>query len=461
MMRLACLTALIAVAAVVVAGAATDSARAVSIPVEVAGSVQVEFTSSTGAGCELRCGPTGSVSGSLTWDPGAQADLEVTERRAGARRELDASLFFLGGPGQDAPTTTAHVVRDAAGGAPAVCSDARVNDLTFLDFSAGSPSHVEARLLKGGPDDSNLFRTRCGGPLEGDLVGALPTAKLDLATFTRGRATVDLSGTRQFAARGFAGTVRSSIELRLGRFATDLPPPLEVTSRRLPGYAPRSVIATYRIEQVAGSIETSFTGGVEPALCNPLDSCGAFGTVRLSPMVSAGRATFVAYGPARRVSGRELRTVLGLRRGPRVGGVTASGVADWGRDGGTLSESFTGGDGTVCKDTVPLPSGFMTFWVGPRRVSSQPTAAAPRRGRTCSAPIAPARRYSMRPKTTRSPPGACREASFGKSRVAITLTRGRAFDSEPYAGETRPSLTIVLRRIAVRERLGFDVLNEL
>ena len=460
MMRLVRLTALIAVTAVVVAGAATDSARAVSIPVEVAGSVQVEFTSTAGAGCELRCGPTGSVSGSLAWDPGAQADLEVTERRAGARRELDASLFFLGGPGQDAPTTTAHVVRDAAGGAPAVCSDARVNDLTFLDFSAGSPSHVEARLLKGGPDDSNLFRTRCGGPLEHDLVGALPTAKLDLATFTRGRATVDLSGTRQFAAHGFTGTVRSSIELRLGRFATDLPPPLEVTSRRLPGYAPRSVVATYRIEQVAGSIETSFTGGAEPPLCNPLDSCGAFGTVRLSPMVSAGRATFVSYGPARRVSGRELRAALGLRRGPRVGGVTASGVADWGRDGGTLSESFTGGDGTVCKDTVPLPSGFMSFWVGPRRVFAtygRSSAAGPDLLRThCPGPsILDA--AQDHPLATGSVP----RSSFGKSRVAITLTRGRAFDSEPYAGETGASLTIVLRRVAVRERLGFDVLNEL
>jgi hypothetical protein len=460
MMRLVRLTALIALASLVVPGAGANSARAVSIPVEVSGSVQVDFASSAAAGCELRCGPSASLAGSLTWDPGGQADLEVTERRAGARRELDASLVFLGGAGQDAPTTTAHVVRDAAGGAPAVCSDVRVNDLTFLDFSAGSPSHVEARLLKGGPDDSNLFRTRCGGPLEPDLVGALPSAKMDLATFTRGRVTVDLSGTRQFAARGFTGTVRSSIELRLGRFATDLPPPLEVTSRRLPGYAPRSVIARYRIEHVAGSIETSFTGGTELPLCNPLDSCGAFGTLRLSPMVSAGRATFVAYGPAKRVSGGELRAVLGLRRGPRVRGVTASGVADWSRDGGSLSESFTGGDGTVCNDTIPLASGFMTFWVGPRRVFAtygRSSAGGPDLLRThCPGPsILDA--AQDHPLATGSVP----RNSFGKSRVVITLTRGRPFDSEPYAGDTRPALTIVLRRVAVRERLGFDVLNEL
>jgi hypothetical protein len=446
---------LIAFACALAPAAAGAAPRTLSIPVDVEGSVQVEFTASPGTPCERLC----SSSGSLTWDPTGQANLEVTDSGTGARRQLEASLFFLGGPGQDAPTTTAHVVREVAGGLPAVCSDARVNDLTFLDFSAGSRSHVEARFVSGEPDDSNLFRTRCGGPLEGDLLAALPSARIDLATFTGGDATVDLTATRPFEAHGLTGTVRSSVKLKLGRFEPEPPPP-GATSRPLPGYAPRSVIALYRVEQVAGTVETSFTGGSEQPVCNPLDSCGAFGTLRLSPNVSAGRATFAAYGPARRVSGRQLRAVLGLRPGPRLRGVAASGVADWSRDAGSLSESFTDSAGSACTDMVPLGRGFMTFGEGPRRVFAsygRSSAAGPDLLRTrCPGPsiIDAAQDH---PLATGSVP----RRAFRKSRVAITLSRGRTFTSEPYAGVTRPALTIVLRRVAVRERLGFDVLSEL
>jgi hypothetical protein len=454
-MRVLRLVALIALASALAPASAAGAGRTVTIPVEVEGSLQVEFASSPATGCERMCGS----SGSLTWDPSGQANLEVTEVGAGARRRLEASLFFLGGPGPDAPKTTAHVVREVAAGTPAVCSDARVNDLTFLDFSAGSSSHVEARLASGGPDDSNLLRTRCGGPLEGDLLAALPTARLDIPTFTRGGATVDLAATRPFAAHGFAGTVRSSVELKVGRFEPEPPPP-GATARPLPGYAPRSVIAAYRVEQVTGTVTTSFTGGSEVPLCNPLDSCGAFGTLRLEPRVSAGRATFVAYGRARRVTGRQLRAALGLRPGPRARGVTASGVADWIRDGGSLSESLTDSAGSVCTDKVPLGGGFMTFWVGPRRVFAsygRSSAAGPDLLRTrCPGPsILDA--AQDHPLAT----GSVSRRAFRSARVVITLTRGRPFTSEPYAGVTSPALTIVLRRVAVRERLGFDVLSEL
>ena len=35
--------------------------------------------------------------------------------------------------------------------------------------------------------------------------------------------------------------------------------------------------------------------------------------------------------------------------------------------------------------------------------------------------------------------------------AVITLDRGRPFESEPYSGQTRASVTIVLRRVRVRE----------
>jgi hypothetical protein len=434
----------------VAAHAAASPVRSVSIPVTIEGTAQVDFTSNAETGCERRC----DISGSVTWDPSGRADLEVSEYTTRGKRELEASLFFFGGLGQDAPRTTAHVMRVAAGGSPGVCSDARVNEVTFLDFSAGSDSHVDVRLLKGRPDDSNLFRSRCGGPLERDLAAAMPSASLDRSRLAKGGTTVDLSDVRPFAAGGFAGIVRSSIKLRLGR-ASDSPVPAIDASRRPPAFAPRSVIAVYEIEQIAGTVVTDFTGGIEGPLCDPLDVCGASGTVRLSPLVSSGRATFVAYGPAKRVSGRELRSALGLRAGPRVGGITASGVADWSRDSGSAFESFVDADGTSCTDTVPLAGGFMTFWVGPRRVFAgyaRSSGGGPDPLRThCPGPsILDA--AQIHPLATGTVP----RRAFRKRRVVITLSRGRNFESEPYAGHTRPALKIVLVRKRVRETLGFD-----
>lgn len=452
-LRVAIMAALVTLATPVAAGEA-EVVRTTSIPVKVEGSVQVEFTSSTAAGCVGPC----NVSGSLTWAPAGEADLTVSDNRFPGRRELSASLFFLGGAEQDGPTTTAHVVRDAPGGTAGVCSDARVASLTFLDFSAGSSSQVEARLLRGRPDDSGLFRTRCGGPIESDLVTALPSATLDRATLERGGTTVDLSGTRPFAANGFAGTALSSIKLRLGRPRNALTPSARSTARQPPAYAPRTVIAVYQVERVAGTIVTSFTGGAEQSVCAPLDTCGASGSVRLTPLVSSGRATFAAYGPARRVSGRDLRAALGLRPGPRAPSITASGVADWNRDLGSAAESFTDGDGAACSDTLPLAGGFITFWVGPRRVFAT-------YGRGSGAGLDPLRTRCPGPSIADAAEGhalatgSVPRAAFHRRRVVITLSRGRTFQSQPYAGQTQPSLQIVLRRKRVSETLGFEGLG--
>ena len=43
--------------------------------------------------------------------------------------------------------------------------------------------------------------------------------------------------------------------------------------------------------------------------------------------------------------------------------------------------------------------------------------------------------------------------AFRERRVTITLDHGRPFESEPYAGQAKPALTLVLRRVRVRERV--------
>jgi hypothetical protein len=288
----------------------------------------------------------------------------------------------------------------------------------------------------------------------------MPSVTLGRALLMKGHTTIDLSATRPFAAHGFAGTVRSSVKLRLGR-PREEPSEQELTeSGEPPPSAPRTVIAVYDIEEVSGSIVTAFTGGTERSLCDPLDACGTSGVVRLSPFVSTGRATFVAYGPARRVSGHDLRAALGLSPGPVAPHINASGVADWSRDSGSVVESFTDSDGTACSDTVPLAGGFMTFYVGPRRVFAsygRGSGAGPDLLRThCPGP-------SILDAAQNSPlaTGKVPRREFRKRRVVITLSRGRPFASEPYAGESRPALKVVLRRVRVRETLSFDVLGGL
>jgi hypothetical protein len=453
---LVCASVLAGLAGLVVPAVSEGAAllQTISIPVKVEGTVQVDFTSNPATGCRGPC----DLTGSLTLDPTGEADLEVSEYRTAEGHRLAASLFFLGDSEQDGPTTTAHVIRAGAGGSDGVCSDAQVATLAFLDFSADSSSHVEARLLRGLAGDPGFFRTRCGGPIERDLVAALPSVVVDRAMLRKGGADVDLSGTRPFAGDGFAGTARSSVKLHLGAPRIAEPSPRRAATRRPPPYAPRTVIAVYRVEQVTGSIVTNFSGGAEQPLCGPLDICGASGTVRLLPSVSSGRATFAAYGPARRVSGRNLRAALGLRPGPRLPIITASGIADWRRDSGSAAESFTAADGATCSDTVQLSGGFISFWVGPHRVFAAygrgPGSFADPLRTACPGPsIADA--AEGHPLAI----GSLSRKAFRGRRVTVTLSRGRPFQAAPYAGVTRAALTIVLRRTRVTERLGFETLG--
>jgi hypothetical protein len=420
--------------------------RSSVIPVKLQGSAQVQFAGSQMTGCGRPCG----VSGRVTWDPTGEGELAVAEYQTRKGRQLEGSLFFFGGLGATGPTTTAHVSRRAADGSSGVCSDARSGDLVFLDFSADSPTHLETRLVTGTPDDSDLFRTRCGGPLERDLVAALPSATLTRAQLLKGGTTVDLSATRPFAAHGYTGTVTSSITLRLGQagFAPGIRDRMIAPGRS--ANSVRTVRAVYAIEQVSGGVATAFRGGDEPSLCEPLDVCGASGTLRLEPRVSSGRATLVASGPARRTSGRQLRAALGLRPGRRVRGISALGSADWTRDAGGATESFTDGDGSVCNDTAPLGAGYVTLTAGRRRIFAS-------YGRAPGAGLDPFRTRCPGPAILDAAAshalatGDVPRSAFRKRRVAITLDRGRPFESEPYFGETRASLTIVLRRVRVRE----------
>lgn len=415
--------------------------RVTLVPVKVEGSAQVSFHADPGTGCANPCG----LSGSVSWSPGRSALLAASEQRRGGVRKLRGSLLFIASPLNAGTATTAHVGMGAPGGSS--CSDVQSRPITTIDLAAASPAHLNVSLAGGGAAPG-IFQTRCGGPVDGDLASAMTVKPIDSAMLHRGNATIDLSGTRPFASGGLAGTVDSSVKLRLGH---SLPlPSFDLRPRRGPTGGrrePRVLFATYRIERVSGAATTNFTGGTDSALCAPLGVCGVSGTVRVAPLASSGSATFLALAESPHTTRAQLRAALGLAPGRRVHGLSIFATGDWQRDQGAVTETFNG-TGGACAGSVPLGSGALNFTFGRRRVFVS---------------YGHADAFDHTPYRTRCPGPALGDVAqdhplatgqvplraFRHRRVVIRLVRNRPFESSPYAGETRAALTVVLRRAHV------------
>ena len=436
-----------AIAGVVMGGlllpvpATAQEVRATLVDVTVEGRAEVRFRADSDTGCQGTCG----LSGAATWSPGRNALLSVYEEKQAGKVVLEGYLILIEAEGS-APTTTAHVGR---GGPAAMCSDIRRTPVTSLEFSGGERTRLQARLTSEARDPSfgaPLFETRCGGPLDGDVAAALPPVPIDLASILRGGAKIDLSGERAFAAGGFAGTVHSTVKLQLGKPLVPFRPVDLNRLTRSPG-GPRTLAATYRVERVAGSVTTNFSGSSERLLCAPLDVCGASGTVRVAPVATGGQATIVAFAGSSRTSYRQLRAALGLARGRRVHGIRVYGAAFWTADTGSIAGSFAGEGGT-CSDTAPLLGGQLTFSFGRRRVFTS-------YGRTHLAGEDSFRTRCPGPAIADAAhddplaAGAVPLRTFGRRQVVIRLGGRRSFESGPYIGETTGDMTVVLRRLRV------------
>ena len=416
--------------------------RSTSIPVQVRGSVALDFRGDAASGCAVTC----DLEGNLVWAPAAAGELAVSEYSDHGRREMYGTLIASGA------RTTAVVTRKLPG--PRSCSDVRTDEFFALDFSAQARDHIDVRIAHApGPQpDADLLTTRCAGPAEADIASVLPVRRLDRAALMKGQTNVDLSVERAFAARGLTGTVRSSVVLALGRPHPDSTrdEPLGERSRR--GRRYRTMIATYRIERVGGDIVARFRGSAEPSLCRSLDSCGASGTVRVSPSVSSGDALFIASGPARR-SRRQLGAALGLLPRSRAAGIDASGYAFWDADAGQVSESYANGDRQACNDDEPLGPGSLSFEVTRRRVLATYVGGGgffgdPFRTR-CPGP-------TLVDVTAGGEPvlGSAPLRAFRRPRVVISLTRAGSFETDAYAGRLEPALELVMRRVDVDTRLA-------
>jgi hypothetical protein len=260
--------------------------------------------------------------------------------------------------------------------------------------------------------------------------------------------TLDLSGTRAFRARGFSGSIESTLALHLGgpQRLNNRPPPGERTRLR----RRRLVTARYAVEQLAGVDRIAFAGLPDP-LCGSLDSCGSRGTVAVSPNATTGHLTLEAEAPASRPR-RDLYAAIGLREHGRRSGVNTYGFGRWTSDRGISSEALIRADGSpTCRDAIAADAGELL--IQPRgshvRVSTGSfyEGSDPLRTR-CPGPFSTDLSPSGNIASGSNPLGALR-----RRRVVLHLDRRRRFSADGYSGVAAPELTLVLRRMSVRERV--------
>jgi hypothetical protein len=325
----------------------------------VRGDLVVTFRGDAAAGCVAHglC----PYAGTIVIRPRSAQLTVVTYRRGGRIRH---SVFAAFGVPHGGYTTSAHVTRSAGAAAEGTCADAGTSA-----FGGQIPASTHRRLLtiRLLGRSGSLLQTRCAGPRDGDLSAASPTATVPLARLLRGRMTLDLRGTRTFASHGFAGTVTSTLTMKLGRPQSQsgnasFPPGIK--TRRV-----RTVTEQLTLVRVRGGLTAAVSGTSNPIVCGLLDSCGLSETLSLGGGLRGPSASVSATGPARRPYA-DFLAALGLSRSGRSRGIGVLGSVSWlGNVRAVMRQA-----GSVCSDSaatgavgVPLGlghrlGGFTGFW---------------------------------------------------------------------------------------------------
>lgn len=413
-----------------------------NVNVELRGQVTVAFHGDPAAGCSLRglC----QVSGTTTWNPAGEAGLQVVDYVAHRRRGVLAVLSF---GDEDGSTVSTVVKRGPPDATPGTCADSRASefDAVFLDSKPGGRTVPVALWVKGF-EYLDLMRTRCAGPLDGDVGRHLPVVRVTRRSLLRRGTTVDLSGSRPFSAHGLTGTVRSTVVLRLlgGKRERGSAPPADIFVRR----RIRTLEVSYRITRVSGQVTSTVAGLADPALCAPLDSCGLTGSVSIAPAIRNG--SFDVYARAlASVEPVRLRRAAGLVPGPSSGRVSVYGFALWSGPGKTTASLSRAGAGS-CSDDAPMRFGGLGAQFGrtQTRVDLSLGGADPLRTR-CPGPLGEdviTARQSLVAATVPL-------SAFRKRRIVLRFSRARSWRSDGYEGRIEPDVVVELSRGRIRERV--------
>lgn len=349
-----------------------------SIAARIQGELVVGFHGDAAAGCAAYglC----SYSGTILVRPRSGQVEVVTYRRHG--RTGHYVFVTLGSP-ENAYGTSVRVARSVGGVAAGTCADAQTSLFSTQNSASTRGGLVTMRLFAPG---GMLLQTRCAGPTDGDLSGVSPVTSIRLARLLRGGVALDLSGSRTFASHGFAGTINSTITLKLGKAR-----PQSVNASFPPGvktHRVRTVIEHLNLVHVRGDLGATVRGTGNPIVCGLLDSCELRGNLTLTGPSHDVSAQLIATGPARRPYA-DFLAALGLSRTGRARGIGVFGTVDWVQE----VRADESQDGSVCTDTAPTGgiavalgfggrlAGFIGPWrtrcPGPVLANAQPLVGAP------------------------------------------------------------------------------------
>jgi hypothetical protein len=392
-----------------------------SIPVCETGRVEVTFSGGPGGG---------DYAGTDSWQPQGTGDLDLLSYRLRGHTMRAASLS-LGGDG--GPLQSA-VERSVAPGQTAACSDLGSGSVEGFSGPRVRGRRITLDLASSFP----LLGTRCAGPLSVDLRTALPAVTLSVSRVLHGRLRIDLRGIRRFSAHGFAGVVRSTLVLRLGRPKTvhesaGSPGPTS-------GQRTRIVNVTYRVQRLRGTAVADVRASSDAAVCGPLDACGLSGTIDVTPgALRGGSVSLFASAPARRPR-RDLLAAVGLGAGANRSGIAADGGGSAQLQGAIMADLT---QTRQCRDTTSL---------------SEAQVQLEARGDRVRISLSPAQSQAADTLRTRCPGPELGNHTLTSASVArsvlrhrtFTVTlRGGSFRDGPYAVRTRSTLVLTLRRVRV------------
>jgi hypothetical protein len=393
----------------------------------VTGRLTVTFAGDSAAGCAVDglCG----YAGTDTWEPEnfGEVSFSTFEQRG---RDFTVGTMIIGFPGDPVLSAVQHT---QSTGNAARCSD---------QGSGGGPSFslpVSAGRVTVGlrAAVTPLLGTRCAGPLDADVAAAMPVRTLRLRRLLRGRLSIDLTGSRRFAAHGLVGTVQSTIVVVLGR--PQHPPQPPHSSPPTSGKRGRLAEATYRVTRVGGGAIATVRSSADPSVCGPFDACGLQGAIDVAPGSSAGGfVNLIAEAPLRRPR-RDLLSAFGAARGGDPVGIRLRGGGGLVSLRGTVGADLT--QANTCRDHVAL-----------REASIQ---LQQRSGRL-EISVSPALTQAADPLRTRCPGPDLGTHSLTSASVPLGVIRrhasftvalhGDSFSDGPYRITTRSTVTLTLRR---------------
>jgi hypothetical protein len=200
----------------------------------------VTFAGDPATGCAVHglCGYAGTDS----FEPDGIGEMDVAAYAGRGGHHRTATMVLSGVPG--GPVVSA-VQRTQTSGTTTACRD-RQSSGGFFSLPV-SGDRVTIGLAH---TETAFLGTRCAGPLDADIAAALPSQTVALSRILHGSHTIDLRGSRPFAAHGLAGTVTSTLVLGHPHRAPNAGGSSRPTS---PSKAKRrDTIVSYRVVHVGG-----------------------------------------------------------------------------------------------------------------------------------------------------------------------------------------------------------------